>query len=117
MKARFVWFVITFVVFIAAITIYYNQSSINLVNFKVQDDVKIEPNDWQAIQFIDSKDTSSVIKVVYQEKYGSEKTILCNVIFENIKTNEYKCTSPWSEKLVLQKSNLNSISYNIVRGS
>jgi len=114
MKNILLWFGIIFALFVVAITIYQNWPAINLMNLKMQDEVKIEPNDWQVVQSIDLNDSLRVIKVVYQEKYGSERIVFCNAIFENKKTSEYKCIAPWLEGLVLEKSNVNAITYNKV---
>lgn len=75
----------------------------------------IQDNEWTP--FMSVKDTLSVLKVVYREKYGlgSLITVYCTAIFDNKKTNEYKCIAPWLPKLVLQKSNLVSFDPKVIQ--
>ena len=91
-----------------------NQSIANFKDSAIQKDQAIPDNDWKFFASIVPGDSLNILKVVYQEKYGSEKTIYCTAVFENDKTGEYKCIAPWLPNCTLQQSNLNSFNYQIV---
>jgi hypothetical protein len=68
--------------------------------------------DWKVISFAANPD-SFYVRVTYQEKYGSEKSIFCKAVFINDKSQQYKLISPLGT-IILEKSNIVSISYNQV---
>jgi len=70
----------------------------------------IGDEEWKIISYATNPDSLNV-RVTYQEKYGSEKTILCKAVFMNEKSQQYKLVSP-SSAVILEKSNIVSISYN-----
>jgi len=76
--------------------------------------VTIRENDWTPFLSVPLKDTLSIIKVTYQEKYDSEKEVFCMAIFENRITGEYKCIASWLSNYVLQKSNLVTLNPKVV---
>jgi len=116
-KAK-VWGIVGIILFFVVVIIVYNWDRITstiISNVTVyQDSTNIEPNDWVQSTSIKPEDSLNIIKVDYQEKYGSEKTAYCMCVFENSKTGEYKCVSPKLGSLVLQKSNLISFQFTIV---
>jgi hypothetical protein len=90
------------------VTVAYNWNNITIGNIATKTKLTDTVNVWIAL----SSTEKDSIKVTYQEKYGIEKTLYCSAIFENNKTGEYKCVAPWLGNIVLQKSNLNSFTYN-----
>jgi hypothetical protein len=65
--------------------------------------------EWEALSYTTNPD--SILRITYQEKYGSEKTFLCKALFINDRSQQYKLISP-SGTIILEKSNIVSISYN-----
>jgi hypothetical protein len=112
MKNIKIWTIVGISLLLVIITVSYNWDRI-IGTFSVFEEPKIEKNDWVTFSSINPDDTLNVLKVVYQEKYGLEKTIFCKAIFDNTKTAEYKCVAPWLS-LILQKSNLNSFQFETV---
>ena len=112
MKVSKIWIAVAIVVVVILTTIVYNWNR-NPGSFSIFEGPKIEQNDWTPFASIQPNDSLNVLKVVYQEKYGSEKTIYCKVIFDNTKTAEYKCVAPWLD-LILEKSNLNSFKFSTI---
>jgi hypothetical protein len=113
-KQIFVFTLISLFLLCACITFFSNFNGLN--NFAAYVPQKEEEkNDWSVVSAIKENDSLQKIQVIYQEKYGAEKTIYCKVVFENIKTGEYKCLSPEIGTLVLQKSNLNSFKISRIK--
>jgi hypothetical protein len=114
MKNVKIWSIIGIVSMCLIITLFYNWDT-TIGSLSVFQEQTEDKNDWVVIQSI--KDSLSVIKITYQEKYGIEKSAYCMVVFENVKTAEYKCIAPWLGSLLLQKSNLNSFQTSMVSKS
>jgi hypothetical protein len=115
MNKKIIISIATFVVLFlicAVVTICYNYNNGSTPN--IVTDVIIDKNDWDLVVSVGSEDSCKFVEVCYQEKYGMEKTILCKVVFENLKNGEYKCVSADLGNLVLQKSNLNSFKTKII---
>ena len=64
--------------------------------------LKTDKSEWRLVSSIPAGDTSKAIKVSYKDEVGlSTYTILCAIVWENIKTGNYKCTAPWIDKYKL----------------
>jgi hypothetical protein len=108
-----VWAAVAIVLLIVIIIVSYNWDKMSF-NVNVFQEPKIEKSDWTVVTSVKPEDTSHVLVVTYQEKYGLERTVQCKAVFENVKTAEYKCVSPELGSLLLQKSNLNSFSSKLM---
>jgi hypothetical protein len=76
---------------------------VNSTQEVVPQNTAVEKNDWE----LESSATpDKVLKVKYQEKYGSEKTVYCMASFYNAKTRQYKLDAPWFQSIILEQENL-----------
>jgi hypothetical protein len=85
----------------------YNGNFFGLFNFNhtVQEDI-IPENEWKVVQQADS---TEMIRVEWDQKYGETKTTYCRVIFQN--NSQYKLVAPWVT-LTIEKANLNNINFS-----
>jgi hypothetical protein len=72
------------------------------------DDMKIDENDWVVENQVCDVE-NNCLKVVYREKYGSEITEFCMVIFRNDKTQQYKFIAPWLKNELIERSNISGM--------
>lgn len=76
--------------------------------------VKIVPNDWKVHTSISPEDTSNIIEVTYDQKYGRTIHLYCMAVFENEKKNKYRCVAPWLGKKEIERSNVNDFQTRII---
>lgn len=89
--------------------------AILLVNeSKNNDSLVALENEWSLHTSIDSEDTSRVIEVTYDQKYGRTVQFYCMAVFENKKENRYKCLAPWIGKKEIERANINDFQTRVV---
>jgi hypothetical protein len=71
-------------------------------------------NDWKTVIAIASDDTTNVIKIGYDQKYGSHIEFYCKAMFRNDKTNQYKFIAPWMVGTEVERANIDAITYDRV---
>jgi len=80
---------------------------LSFIAFSLKGESKMEEN-WNPIAF----DVNGV-NVVWQEKYGTEKSETCNGLWEN--TQQYLLSWKDERKVYIEKSNINSIRFTKVK--
>jgi hypothetical protein len=71
-------------------------------------DVVIPENEWKVVQ---QSDSSEMILVEWDQKYGDTKKQYCRLVFQN--GSQYKLVAPWVNMLI-EKTNTNNICYTKV---
>ena len=89
---------------IAWVIIDNNRPSFNITHSVTQD--TIPQNPWTVVT---QADPSELIKVTWDQKYGSTVTQYCKVVFQS--AAEYKLVAPWANVLI-EKENLNNINFS-----
>jgi hypothetical protein len=69
------------------------------------EEIEIPKTEWLVLQQADS---GQMIRVEWDQKYGSIKVAYCKVLFQS--STQYKLGAPWTND-VIEKSNVNNIHY------
>ena len=99
------WIALVFVLGLTIwVTLDYNRFSLGLFNTTPKEE-PIPENEWKVIQQADS---TGMIRVEWDQKYGETKAVYCKVVFQN--TSQYKLIAPWID-LTIEKANTNNVKY------
>lgn len=81
-----------------------HNAGVGLFNILPKENV-IPENEWKIVQQTDS---TGMIRVEWDQKYGETKAIYCRVVFQN--ESQYKLVAPWIN-MAIEKPNTNNIKY------
>lgn len=71
-------------------------------------------SDWVVEFSVPIGDTCNVVKVGYTQKYGTYVELYCKAVFNNSKTGQYKFVAPWLDGALVERSNMDDITYKLV---
>lgn len=86
------------------LTLDHNTVSFGFFTHMPQEEA-IPENEWKVVQQADS---TEMIQVEWDQKYGETKVIYCRVVFQN--GSQYKLVAPWIT-LTIEKANMNNIKF------
>lgn len=90
------------------------QAILFITDPKAIDSTIITENEWTPHTSVKPEDTTHLVEVTYDQKYGRRIQIYCMAVFENKKENRYKCIAPWLGKKEIERANINDFQTRIV---
>jgi hypothetical protein len=115
MKNKWIlWLVLTGMLLLAAYSLWNDyRPSFFGPGFKYVE-IPVDPNDWKALKFVETNDTTHVYKVTWSQSWGAPMTAYCKAIFINDKSRQYRLVAPWFSAIDLERANIDDIKFELV---